>query len=699
MVIRSLRRKPDLRLQRNRTMLLLAAVVLWSGALIARLVDLQVFQHDWYVQAAHTQQTAVIKLPAQRGDIFARGGQTLATSVELASVYAHPNQVVDPRAAAELLAPALQRSVESLYGQLSTNKRFVYLRRKASPEIAKAVREVIHSTGLAGIALHPDAKRYYPQRSLGAHVTGFVGIDNLGQSGVELFYDDLIRGEPGSLNTLRDGHRRVIGVRSWALENPTRGHDLILTIDWTLQFAAEVAIERAVRARGAKGGSIVAMDPNSGEILAMASYPTFNPNVRNDVAFRDHQVNQVINSPFEPGSAFKVITAAAALHEGVVTASEPIDCEGGHYAVANHTYNDSKLGFGVMPFRDVLANSSNVGTIKVCLRMSPETYFSWVTDFGFGGRTGIDLPAEHGGLLTAPSQWSKLTQSSMAFGQEIGTTPLQLATAVSASYMNIPLAHTQGGEVTGSIDESVRHGVTKLAHLHFPATQKAAQNLIRMGEDPATVHVTGCPSIDIVNETDLSLPADVFERYKGVGSVIDATKPYLVVLQHPVTTEYPHGHEQIDETIRAVSKINMQALWLWPNVDAGSDDVAKGIRVFREDEHPTNIQFLRNVTAEDYACIINNCACLVGNSSSALREGSCMGVPAVNIGTRQSGREHGENVTHAGYDAADIEQAIRMQISNGRYPRSTLYGDGSAGEQIANILATAEVRIQKRLAY
>ena len=274
-----------------------------------------------------------------------------------------------------------------------------------------------------------------------------------------------------------------------------------------------------------------------------------------------------------------------------------------------------------------------------------------------------------------------------------------MATAVSASYMNIPLAHTQGGEVTGSIDESVRHGVTKLAHLHFPATQKAAQNLIRMGEDPATVHVTGCPSIDIVNETDLSLPADVFERYKGVGSVIDATKPYLVVLQHPVTTEYPHGHEQIDETIRAVSKINMQALWLWPNVDAGSDDVAKGIRVFREDEHPTNIQFLRNVTAEDYACIINNCACLVGNSSSALREGSCMGVPAVNIGTRQSGREHGENVTHAGYDAADIEQAIRMQISNGRYPRSTLYGDGSAGEQIANILATAEVRIQKRLAY
>lgn len=504
MVIRSLRRKPDLRLQRNRTMLLLAVVVLWSGALIARLVDLQVFQHDWYVQAAHTQQTAVIKLPAQRGDIFARGGQTLATSVELASVYAHPNQVADPRAAAELLAPALQRSVESLYGQLSTNKRFVYLRRKASPEIAKAVREVIHSTGLAGIALHPDAKRYYPQRSLGAHVTGFVGIDNLGQSGVELFYDDLIRGEPGSLNTLRDGHRRVIGVRSWALENPTRGHDLILTIDWTLQFAAEVAIERAVRARGAKGGSIVAMDPNSGEILAMASYPTFNPNVRNDVAFRDHQVNQVINSPFEPGSVFKVITAAAALHEGVVTASEPIDCEGGHYAVANHTYNDSKLGFGVMPFRDVLANSSNVGTIKVCLRMSPETYFSWVTDFGFGGRTGIDLPAEHGGLLTAPSQWSKLTQSSMAFGQEIGTTPLQLATAVSAIANGgllvrpyilrevrdrngdlVPRLRTRGGEVIEVgrrhvrrrvLSEAVAHEVTTIMeHVVATGTGKTAQ--------------------------------------------------------------------------------------------------------------------------------------------------------------------------------------------------------------------------------
>jgi UDP-hydrolysing UDP-N-acetyl-D-glucosamine 2-epimerase len=274
-----------------------------------------------------------------------------------------------------------------------------------------------------------------------------------------------------------------------------------------------------------------------------------------------------------------------------------------------------------------------------------------------------------------------------------------MATAVAASYMNIPLAHTQGGEVTGNIDESVRHAVTKLSHLHFPATAQAAEYLVRMGEDPETVHYTGCPAIDLVADLDLTLPADIFTRYKGVGADLDPAKPYLVVLQHPVTSEYGSGFDQINQTLKAVERIGMQTAWLWPNVDAGSDDISKGLRMYREEKTPDWLHMYRNFSVEDYARLINGAQCLVGNSSSALREGAYLGVPAVDIGNRQQGREHGENVVHVANDAEAISAAISSQISNGRHSRSELFGDGSAGGKIADILASAEINIQKRLAY
>ncbi len=274
-----------------------------------------------------------------------------------------------------------------------------------------------------------------------------------------------------------------------------------------------------------------------------------------------------------------------------------------------------------------------------------------------------------------------------------------MATAVAASYMNIVLAHTQGGEVTGSIDESVRHAVTKLAHVHFPATKASAERLIRMGEDPEKVFFTGCPSIDLIADLDLALPPDLFIRYKGVGPDIDPAKPYLVVLQHPVTTEYGRGMDQINETLEAVSNIRMQTVWLWPNVDAGSDHVSKGLRVFREKYQPDYIHFYRNFSPEDYARVIANAACLAGNSSSGIREGAFLGVPAVNIGQRQAGRENGKNVVHVKHDAAEIEAAIRRQVAHGPYERSGIFGDGTAGKQIADILTNVELKVQKQLAY
>jgi UDP-hydrolysing UDP-N-acetyl-D-glucosamine 2-epimerase len=274
-----------------------------------------------------------------------------------------------------------------------------------------------------------------------------------------------------------------------------------------------------------------------------------------------------------------------------------------------------------------------------------------------------------------------------------------IATAIAASYMNIPLAHTQGGEVTGSIDESVRHAITKLAHIHFPATEKAKDNIIRMGENPQKVFMTGCPAIDVVANLDLSPDLDLLQRYKGVGPDLDIHQPYLVVLQHPVTTEYGSGFDQINETLKAVKSLRMQTVWLWPNVDAGSDDISKGLRMFRENEKPDYVHFYRHFSVEDYARLIANCACLIGNSSSGIREGSFLGVPAVDVGTRQASRERAANCINVPYNHPEIENAVRKQINNGRYPSSTMYGDGKAGERIAGILADVNFSIQKRLMY
>jgi UDP-hydrolysing UDP-N-acetyl-D-glucosamine 2-epimerase len=272
-----------------------------------------------------------------------------------------------------------------------------------------------------------------------------------------------------------------------------------------------------------------------------------------------------------------------------------------------------------------------------------------------------------------------------------------IATAVAAAYMNIPVAHTQGGEVSGSIDESVRHAVTKLAHLHFPATELSAQRVIAMGEDPAWVFNVGCPSIDLVARTDLGLRREVLEQFGGTGEPVDPEQPFLLVMQHPVTTEYGQGFDQINETLEAVAQLGMQTLVFWPNVDAGSEDVAKGIRIFRELGQAHGFRFFRNLPPEMFVRLMAHCSCMVGNSSAALREGSFLGTPAVTVGSRQQGREHAANVVHVEHDTAEIADAIRDQIAHGSYERSHLFGDGTAGRRIADKLAEARPRVQKRL--
>ncbi|HEX6125233.1 MAG TPA: UDP-N-acetylglucosamine 2-epimerase [Pyrinomonadaceae bacterium] len=276
-----------------------------------------------------------------------------------------------------------------------------------------------------------------------------------------------------------------------------------------------------------------------------------------------------------------------------------------------------------------------------------------------------------------------------------------LATAIAASYMNIPVVHIQGGEVTGSIDEKVRHAVTKLADLHFVSTRCAATRVERMGEDARKVFVTGCPSIDLAAEIlpKPELDFNPFEKYGGVGDLDRLLNGYVVVMQHPVTTEYELSRQQVMETLHAVHDLDMPALWFWSNVDAGADGTSNGIRSFREAVRPKNMHFFKNMAPTDFLRLLYNSKALIGNSSVGIRECSFLGVPVVNIGTRQNGRERGQNVVDVEHSAEKIIDAMRLQIAHGRYGSEKIYGDGSAGERIARLLATEPLEIQKRLAY
>lgn len=274
-----------------------------------------------------------------------------------------------------------------------------------------------------------------------------------------------------------------------------------------------------------------------------------------------------------------------------------------------------------------------------------------------------------------------------------------MATAIAASYLNIPLAHIQGGEITGNIDETVRHAITKLAHYHFPSTEKSRERLIKMGEEDWRIRNTGCPSIDTLVQQDLGIAKCVEYMKTGVGKRIDINEPYILMIQHPVTSEYYDGYDQIMETLNALKKFPQQKLILWPNIDAGSDKVSKGIRVFREVNRELPFRYFKNFPPEIYNCLLANATCVVGNSSSFIREGSFLGTPAVIVGNRQEGREHGKNVVYVTNSQKEIEKAIAQQIEHGRYLSESIFGNGNAGVLIADYLANVKIDINKRMTY
>lgn len=276
-----------------------------------------------------------------------------------------------------------------------------------------------------------------------------------------------------------------------------------------------------------------------------------------------------------------------------------------------------------------------------------------------------------------------------------------MATAISASYMNIPLAHIQGGEVTGNIDEKVRHSITKLSDYHFVASESAKDRVIKLGENPDFVFNTGCPSIDIASDVAKieGLNFNPYQKYGGVGAEPDLSNGYLVVMQHPVTTEYQDSRKHIEQTLFAINELDIPTLWFWPNVDAGADGTSTGIRSFREKNKLEKVHFFKNMEGDDFLVLLNNAKVLIGNSSVGIRECAYLGVPVINIGSRQNKRDRGNNVIDVDYSKEDIINAVNFILKKGKSEASSVYGGGNAGINIAELLAKLPLQFHKTIMY
>jgi cell division protein FtsI/penicillin-binding protein 2 len=423
--------QPDLNWRpvlKSRLMVAAGALVLWVLAIEARLVVLQVMQHDQLVARADRQQMSTVDAPAKRGEIYDRTGRLLAYSVDADTIYAVPTEIADPGKTAAALCDALddctRKMRDELRDRLAQNRAFAFVRRRATPMQAKRVAAL----KLDGIAFRKESKRFYPNRELAAHVLGYVGVDNVGLGGLEATYDKTVRGREGKLLVQTDARRQVF---SRLERSPTAGGSIELTIDEHLQHIAEREVKAGVEAARADGGTAVLMDPHNGEILAMASYPTFNPNEYGEASDSERR-NRAVQDLYEPGSTFKLVTASAALQERVIRPGDIIDTLGGVIKFPGRKpITDMGHNYGPLTFTDVIVKSSNVGAISVGLRVGAERMGLYIRRFGFGRPSSPDFPGESPGIVWDASKLNDSALASVSMGYQVGVTPLQMAAAAS----------------------------------------------------------------------------------------------------------------------------------------------------------------------------------------------------------------------------------------------------------------------------
>jgi cell division protein FtsI (penicillin-binding protein 3) len=501
---------------RTRVLVLAGVLALAFAGVVGRLGWLQVIRAADLAALAERQYSRTVVLQAQRGPIVDRQGAALATSSPAESLFAEPRAVGDPVRVAARLAPLIGVPARELHGSLTSGKSFVWLRRRLPPSTAAAVRALREP----GLGFVPEPLRLYPNRELAAHVVGFEGVDG-GLEGIEHALNDALTGTAGKAVVGRDALGREV-VSEAVLQEPAPGHGVMLTIDRTIQYLAERELDAAFRRTRARAAMAVVMDPRTGDVLALAVRPTFNPNAFLDVPSREHWRNRAVTDPFEPGSTFKIILAAAALEEGVVRPDDRIWAENGRITIARTTIRDWKK-YGWLSFREVLQNSSNVGSIKVGLALGRERYYRYMTAFGFGTPTGVGLAGESRGQLRDPQRWSGLSLPTMSIGQEVSVTALQMVAAFGAianggTLMQPRLVRSlfdaEGRETRRFEPRAVRQVVS-------PQTARTLTRLMTQVVAEGTGHNAAIPGYDVAGKTGTAQKLDpVTRRYSRKPGVL-----------------------------------------------------------------------------------------------------------------------------------------------------------------------------------
>lgn len=411
---------------RNRTHLRLyllgGILVFWCLAICLRLVWLQIFQYGQFEQRAQRQQQRTTEVAAKRGIIYDRSGHELAMSISVDSVFAIPTEIHDLGQTVALIAGITKADPRELLARCKAGRTFCWVARKPDAETADRIRAL----NLRGIYFQKESKRFYPKRDLAAQVLGYVGTDDEGLSGIERAYDDQLRGKPGRLLISVDARKKWFGSVE---KQPEPGENVVLTVDQQIQYIAERELKAVMQQTHAESGTVIVENPHTGEILALANWPTFNPNLSREIT-PERLKNHAVSDVYEPGSTFKVVTISAALDENLTRPDEKFDCQMGSIVISGRRIHDWHP-FGVMPVSDILAHSSDVGAIKIALRLGDERLYKYIRAFGFGQQTGIELPGETRGMAKPLSRWSKVSIGAISMGQEIGVSPLQLAGMVS----------------------------------------------------------------------------------------------------------------------------------------------------------------------------------------------------------------------------------------------------------------------------
>ncbi|HXM95874.1 MAG TPA: penicillin-binding transpeptidase domain-containing protein [Candidatus Dormibacteraeota bacterium] len=414
-------------MQQNRAhvrLLIFAGVaLLWMTAVFGRLGYLQLFRYSEYLARAQRQQQRTIEITPKRGAIYDRNHHALAMSILVDSAFAIPAEIKDQALAARLLSGVLGIPRDVLEARLDASRSFVWIERKLTPQKAEAIKAL----NLKGIYLQNENQRFYPKRELAAHVLGFVDLDEKGLGGIEYALDDLIRGKSEKIIAMADARQQKF---DGGVAQHERGASVVLTLDEKIQYIAERELGAAISKTHAIAGTVVVMNPNNGELLAVANWPKFNPNAATNTP-PEARMNRAISALYEPGSTFKLITLAAAFDQGLTRPEEVFDCQNGAIYIAGHRIRDHKP-FGLLTVADILAKSSDVGAIKIAVRLGPSKFYDYIRAFGFGAPTGVDMPGESKGLLRRLENWTPISIGSISMGQEVGVTPLQLISAVSA---------------------------------------------------------------------------------------------------------------------------------------------------------------------------------------------------------------------------------------------------------------------------